>query len=382
MKFCVRMLSVFGVLAALAVGQHAGDSPPALVWDKLKGNCPASLDWASLRGSAVVISVGSDDVFPEEVTEWTEVLQKFRGEPVLFFQVVTGSEFLLDQALRTTAYAGCVLLDRDQANRDDFQLPRSRRTVVVNQQGVIAGYSFDPDEHSIRAVLDRKIETGLAAVPPQPKPYDPVERATPLPSYEVQISPATSGAPRALDQGWPDRYISLNESIKVIISDLWHTPMPRISFPATFDERSYDITSHIPLADGDLLRRLVREAVEGHFGLRIEKELRTEHVYLMKATKESSSQLQPAREDDDDMSGGGQGSIIGTAQTMQNVASAFEGLLNTPVMDETGLKGKYNYSASSALRQPDAALEMAHQLGLELIPADRPIEMLIVRKLN
>ncbi len=82
------------------------------------------------------------------------------------------------------------------------------------------------------------------------------------------------------------------------------------------------------------------------------------------------------------MSGGGQMSIVGTAQTMQDIAHAFEGLLNVPVVDETGLKGKYNYSVLSKLSEPEAAFDFAHQLGLELTQAERQIEMLVVRKVQ
>ena len=67
---------------------------------------------------------------------------------------------------------------------------------------------------------------------------------------------------------------------------------------------------------------------------------------------------------------------------MQDIASAFEGLLNTPVVDGTGLKGKYNYSASSKLSESEAAFDLAHQLGLELKEAEKPIEMLVVRKIQ
>jgi hypothetical protein len=64
----------------------------------------------------------------------------------------------------------------------------------------------------------------------------------------------------------------------VIILDLWDTPMGRISFPEEMDEGNYDVTAHVPVADHELLRRLVREAVERHFGLQIEKEVRSEHM--------------------------------------------------------------------------------------------------------
>jgi hypothetical protein len=39
-----RIFVLFAALAALANAQHRGEPPPALVWGKLKGNCPANLD--------------------------------------------------------------------------------------------------------------------------------------------------------------------------------------------------------------------------------------------------------------------------------------------------------------------------------------------------
>jgi uncharacterized protein (TIGR03435 family) len=75
-------------------------------------------------------------------------------------------------------------------------------------------------------------------------------------------------------------------------------------------------------------------------------------------------------------------SIVGRARTMQDIARAFEGLLNVPAVDGTGLKGKYNYSASSKLSEPDAAFDLAHQLGLKLTQAESQIETLAVRKVQ
>src|SRR5690348_5978353 len=102
---------MIGVLDGAASAQHSGDTPPALVWNKLKGNCPASLDWASLRGKVVVVSFAADSVFPDDIVEWNEVAQKFDGEQVLFLRVVGESEFLLDRALERTAFQGCILFD-------------------------------------------------------------------------------------------------------------------------------------------------------------------------------------------------------------------------------------------------------------------------------
>jgi uncharacterized protein (TIGR03435 family) len=79
------------------------------------------------------------------------------------------------------------------------------------------------------------------------------------------------------------------------------------------------------------------------------------------------------------MSRVGQGSIIGTAQAMPDIARTFEDMLSIPVIDETGWQGKYNYSVSSKLTGSEAAFDMANQLGLELTEVKRPIEMLVMR---
>lgn len=373
------------VLAGGAGAQHSGDIPPALAWNKLKGNCPANLDWASLRGKVVVVSLTYGPVLPEDVAAWNEGVQSVQDERVLFIQVVGGSEFLLVQALKQTPFQGCILFDGDLANSRNFKLPRLLpRTVVIDQLGVIAGYSRGgPDEHGVRSVLNYQTETGLSEVPPQPRPYDPTDRTDPPPSYEVHISPAPRMELRALGQlVAPDTYIARNQPLQAIIMDLWETPRFRIAFPEKLDEGNWDVTAHIPVADRGILRQLVQEAVELRFGLRVEKEERSEPIFVLTALGSSSPHLAPATKAEKQMSADGQSSMSGTAFTMQEIARTFAESLNVPVVDQTGLEGKYNYSASSKLSGSEATLDLAHKLGLQLTQAERPIEMLVVRKVQ
>ncbi len=382
MNVSVRVLLLWTGLTCVAVGQPWVDIPPALVWDKLKGDCPASLDWASLRGKVVVVSFRSDDVFPEDIAEWAEVPPKFEVDSPVFFQIVTGSEFLLDQALSKAGNVGCVLLDSNDANRQNFKLVSAPWTVVVDQSGLIAGSSYGgPDESAIRSVRDHERVTSVAEVAAQPNPIDPPAAARePLLSFEVHISAAQRGERRVLGQAAGGSYTSKNRPLKLIISDLWENSMARIVFPEKLDEGYYDLTAEIPVADRALTVKVVQEALERHFGLLVKKEERTEQIYVLRAVGHSSPQLQPASTADEWMSGGGQQSIIGTAQRMEDIAQVFEGLLNIPVVNETGIQGSYNYSASSKLSQPEAALDLAHQLGFELTQVERPVEMLVVRK--
>ena len=375
---CVLVFAASGA----AFGQQKGDVPPALVWGKAKANCPASLDWASLSGKVVVASFVEGPVSQDDIAQWNEVPSGFRAEPILFLRIINGPEALVDLALKKTEYQGCILLDHAGANWKNFKIPWFNRTVVVDQRGIVAGYSVGgPEEACVRAVLNRQADTGLFAVLPPPRHYNETFRLDSVPFYEVQITAAPQLEFRAFEHGDPDRYISRNHSLRETIPFLWDVLPTRISFPLNLDETNYDITVHIPMADRELLLKLVRQAIEDKFGLHIERETRTQRFYLL-STQHSSLQLQSARQDEAWTTGVGPGSIMASAAKMQVIAEMLEGQINAPVIDTTGRTGKYNFSASSKLLEAEAAFDMAHQLGLELTPVNQPIEVLVVNQVT
>jgi len=78
----------------------------------------------------------------------------------------------------------------------------------------------------------------------------------------------------------PDVYMTKNQPLKFIVTDLWETPLARMSLPENPDQGNYDVVARVPAADGELLRTLDREAFEKRFGLRIETETRTVRAYF------------------------------------------------------------------------------------------------------
>ena len=312
--------------------------------------------------------MGASDVFLDEIVEWNKLPQEFAGERVLFLQVVGGSEFLIKEALKKNAYQGCVLFDSDAAPLE---------TMIVDASGIIAGYTSGEDGEAVRAVLNHQ-DASLLDEPERHTARQPPAGPGPTP-YEVRIVPAQRRDMRLLDAGPADQYIAKNMPLTAIIMDVWRMPTARIVFPERMDDRNYDVSAYFPDAKEDLVLRYVRDTIQDQFGLSVEKQVRLERVFVLKASGASSSQLQPSGPNDRWMSGSSLESIGGTRQTMQEISRAFEELLRAPVIDETGMTAAYNYSASSKAQGQDAVMKMAHQLGLELTPDERPVEMLIVR---
>jgi uncharacterized protein (TIGR03435 family) len=80
--------------------------------------------------------------------------------------------------------------------------------------------------------------------------------------------------------------------------------------------------------------------------------------------------------------------IVARAQPISQLATTLGSALNQPVLDKTGLAGKYDYVVDYTIEQgtgaseprPDIAAAVQQQLGLRLVPAKAMIDMVIVDK--
>jgi uncharacterized protein (TIGR03435 family) len=365
MKLAIPGLMLFGVIACASPAKRAGDLPPALVWDKLKGNCPPSLDWASLRGQVVVATFRY--LFPR-IAEWKPLATEFTNQSAIPLLVYSGSEFVLDQELAQNAFSGCVLFDEKNANARAFYGGRfSNETVVVDDRGFIAGWANGNIETAVGSLLKQGASAGLSETAYSGKRREPEQDPTEdiAPSLAVHISAAAANESSELGRAFEigsGRYVVLNRPLREIIFDLWQVPMARISFPENLPNQNYDVIARMPLDDDALVRKLVQEAVASRFGLRVEKETRAVPAYVLTAGNTLSPHLQLSRAGTTQSSAGGEGRMSGTAAKLEDIASEFEGLVEAPVVDETGLTGAYDYFGSSPYHGADAAVDPSDQL--------------------
>jgi uncharacterized protein (TIGR03435 family) len=84
----------------------------------------------------------------------------------------------------------------------------------------------------------------------------------------------------------------------------------------------------------------------------------------------------------------GAGYFSSRSQTLSTLAWFLESHFKTPVIDQTGLTNRYDIDLNwdeTDFHHPNLdALKLAllDQLGLELVPTNMPIEMLVVEKAN
>ena len=158
----------------------------------------------------------------------------------------------------------------------------------------------------------------------------------------------------------------------------------RAVFSAALPAGQYDYIAC--LAGGEEVNSLALQGeVKKKFGVVGKTEMREADVWVLKVKSPNSPGL--IRNEKDQGNGlwpKGTG-FHGWHESMSNLAYMLEAMSNVPVFDETGIAGSFDFDlncqrADLENRNWDAVNDALNQLGLELVPDHRSIEMLIVEK--
>jgi uncharacterized protein (TIGR03435 family) len=180
-----------------------------------------------------------------------------------------------------------------------------------------------------------------------------------------------------------------------VIAAAYGTTWARTIFLDALPGGKYDYIASLPQGNAEALQREVRRK----FGVVGRIETRAADVLLLKVKKPGAPGLRPSvdssRNDFLQMNVGG---LQVQNKPLAALTEQLEGLINTPIIDQTDLTNRYdfnlhlNWDISPDIAKPDPNLKksfvnldnvkqaLEDQLGLELVPTNMPVEMLVVEK--
>jgi uncharacterized protein (TIGR03435 family) len=241
----------------------------------------------------------------------------------------------------------------------------------------------------------------------------------------VHISPTKKKPGEGSETGGDDYWALEGFQLKAVLSRVFGShgallPEARIELPSSMDARErYDFYLVLsPTERHEDRNRLMRQGIERNFRVTITHESRPMDVYVLTApdgqtaairdapqwgggwvgssgfsfqfslpdgeppTPESFRSRYPTPESMRNaiVSGGSIGGISISNGTMDEFCGTLEQGLDRPVVDETGLSGRYDIELSGSHTGTSEFLQRLHmQLGLHLTPARRDVTMLVVR---
>jgi uncharacterized protein (TIGR03435 family) len=191
--------------------------------------------------------------------------------------------------------------------------------------------------------------------------------------------------PRNGGSVWNDSRVSAkNQSVSNLIDDAYGFSAQRTVFPVDMPDDHFDVMVTMPNYNG-----LMKDELKKRYGLSAHTETRETDVLVLKVQNPNPPNLKPHRSNGvDDWNSswiGGNGKVTIRNMPPGGFFTSFESQLNTPVIDETGLTGNYDFSLQWHRARGESDNDafkraLLDQLGLEFVPDRRPIKMLIVDK--
>jgi len=409
--------------AGQALNLMPGSAAPALALEKiLQAPSGAKTDWESLRGKVVVLEFWATWCAPCIALQphLNALAEKFKDQPVYFISVSDEPEEIVTPFLSRRPLKGWVGLDPKHVTVKAYGVYAIPKTFVIDQRGkiVTSMSSVAEGEKLSEDLLNQLLKSNAAATAtnrPKEQPAAP-EIKTRASSNQPLIAkssgqPTTSGKTKAIEdeplldisirfsraaEGTTARISSVplgfsaqGAKLEFILGDLLmanHLSFPgtRMSIPAELREKRFDIIATLqPELQSDKMgfnRPLIVSALESALGIKISRVTHEADVFVLTAPKELNGSLRPTKATGGHSSAD-EGVLAASSMELSSLVAAIEKKLNVPVVDETGLRGKFDWDLVWDAKNPQSFLEaIRKQFGLELAPAKRQVEMVIVEK--
>jgi uncharacterized protein (TIGR03435 family) len=199
-----------------------------------------------------------------------------------------------------------------------------------------------------------------------------------------QVMVAPTKFTRQEDQTWGDEHgspIGTGATLIGLIDGAYSATAPRTVLPDDAPSNRYDFIADLPHGSREALQKEIARQM-GLVGIRETRE--TDVLFLTLKNPGAYGLKHPASRLNGSNTMDGPGKISVVNRPLDRLAFELEGYLQIPVIDRTGIRGNFDITLEwhdPDMEHPDLqALNQAllEQLGLELVPTNMPVEMLVV----
>ena len=224
------------------------------------------------------------------------------------------------------------------------------------------------------ALLAVLLATPLSATPLSGQPM----RTGLATTTDVSIEPAGDSMEHRLQHG-PGRIEGEAVRLEVLLPLAYEVPKERLVIEDELPKGDFDIV--VQAAEGDE-RYALRQALEAEFGWEAVRTSQPREVYVLRALPNRRRPVTTGRPSQGSRSNLSvyRGELTVGALSSRDLASHLSTLIGRPVVDETGLDERYTVDLDWEPGDSQALIaEVRERLGLELVPAQRTVEGVVIR---
>ena len=404
MKLQISILTLTLTLAGRPLARSqtielkVGDSAPPLAFETLlQAPDGTQATWPSLNGKVVVLEFWATWCIPciRAMPHLNQLADTFRNSPVEFIAITDEAQQTVAPFLKRQPIHAWIGLNTDKTMFNRYGVAGIPHTVVVDRTGNIAAITRPSEltEQHLKDLLAGKKLT-LPYLPSQNSfSFRPGE----LPGstskdqqavFQVMIRPSES-----LNRGsggGGGKFTFIGSSVREMLCAAFGVNAIRVTTKTDLPEGRFDAVVNVPVNEGDDGRNWLRQAVEASFHLRGRRETREMEAIIIAVTNPNAKHLSVTASagNSSSQSDASSGRMQSMNMPISSLLGSLEDLLKKPVLNETGLTNRYDWTlqweAKNADRLDTDGLLKAirEQLGLGIVTAKRSVEVIVVDKTN
>lgn len=373
------------VFAAAETPPKVGDAAPEIGVEKwVQGPEGKEVSWKSLQGKAVVLEFWAAWCGPcvMSIPHMNELVDKFKDKPIRFLAVTDDKEPRVQSLLEKRPMKAWVGFDSDDSMFRAYGVRSIPRVFLVDAKGKVAAMTH-PALIS-EQLLDDLIAGKAISPGAQVQPGSTLEVGRepgdtgPAPLFEVLIRP-TEEVNGTFSYG-EGMLLSHAAPLELAVGLAYGVRPTRVKPEFDLNAKRYTVVVRTPEGRHELMEPLLRQALESSLGFTAQKESSEAEAYVLGAPSKDTPKLKKHETGQQGYKYGPTG-FAATDFGVDRLAEDLEQFLGKPVLDETGLKGRYDWDVACDPKKPESIISaVKDQLGLQLSASRKPVEFLILKK--
>jgi uncharacterized protein (TIGR03435 family) len=374
-KFAAAL--VLALLAGACSKSAKGSRAPEITLETLLQAPQARLERLSeLKGKVVVLEFWATwcDPCVEELPHMNGLEDALAGKPVVFISISDEPKEKIESFLKNHAIKGWIAADA-KAAFEAFGVRGRPATFVIDAKGNLAGRTYPAflRAEDILSVLAGKPLERISGEEAVPAALGAPQQGGAL--LEARISPA-AGKAMSFSAG-EESFKGRGLEAGTLLAQAFGVNESRIILepPAT---GRFDADVSVP--EGQTLAPVFQAAASAALKRTLLKEKRVVPAAVLSKSAGGAKLKVAARKNGKHGFSTGPGRITGSGMGLAELCDALDQWQGVPVVDETGLKDRYDFELTWDYHKP-GTLEtaLAGQLGLTLKKERRPVEMLVFK---